>query len=64
MGWSSGAELAEELWCHISDFVPKEYHKHVARHVVSLFEDYDCDNIDEARQLIKAARYAPDERDY
>jgi len=55
MGWAGGAMLSEELWAFLSEMVPAEHQQEAAKKVVNLFEDYDCDNLDECPDLIKAA---------
>lgn len=55
MGWSSGSELAEDIWNTISNHISKDNQEKVARKLIELFENYDCDTIDEAYKLCKAA---------
>jgi hypothetical protein len=56
MGWASGSELAESVWSLFRKHVPKEQRKQVALKLIDLFEDRDCDTIDECEQLCKDAK--------
>lgn len=55
MGWASGSELAEDIWTTVKKHIPEKSKKKVAARIVELFEYMDCDTIDEARGLMKAA---------
>jgi hypothetical protein len=53
MGWSSGAELAGDVWDLFKKYVPAKDQKRVATKLVDLFENQDCDNICEVEELCK-----------
>jgi hypothetical protein len=55
MGWASGSELAENVWAAVRKDIPITRRHQVARHIIDLFEDMDCDTIDECQQLCKDA---------
>lgn len=56
MGWGSGSELAEDLWTEIRSYINKKDHMIVAKKVIKLFENMDCDTLDECEELQIAAR--------
>lgn len=56
MGWSSGSEIAEEFWDLVKDYIPSsKQRKYVARKLIAIVEDFDCDTIEEATELCEAA---------
>jgi hypothetical protein len=55
MGWSGGSEMAEEIWRLVGGKIAKPHRKRVARALISIFENQDCDTIDECDALCKAA---------
>ena len=55
MGWASGSELAEDVWALMSPFIPPSKRKQLAIELIDLFEEHDCDTMDECEDLIKAA---------
>jgi hypothetical protein len=55
MGWASGSELAEDIWTLVRKYIPKRVRKRVARKLIDLFENRDCDTIDECEQLCQDA---------
>lgn len=67
MGWASGSELAELTWAAVREHIPTEKREKIAREFIELYEDMDCDTIDECEQLVKdsglEAEYWPDEED-
>ena len=52
MGWASGSEIADKVWKLVSKFVPEKKKKGVARKLVSIFEEADCDTMYECEQLM------------
>jgi hypothetical protein len=56
MGWASGSILAEDIWSLVSKYIPKKDKKKIARKFIDLFEDQDCDTMDEAESLVKDAK--------
>ncbi len=57
MGWSGGSEIASEIWSMVGNYVPKRNRKIVARRIIQLFEDHDCDTIEECEKLCEDAGY-------
>jgi hypothetical protein len=55
MGWSRGSEIAAEVWDLVKEFVPPKKRKSIAKQIVDLFEDNDCDTMYEAEDLVEAA---------
>ena len=55
MGWASGSQLAEDVWDIVRPVVPQKNRKELAIEIVRLFEDHDCDTLDEARTLMEDA---------
>jgi len=64
MGWASGSALAQDVWNLVREYVHIHDRSHVARQLIDLFENMDCDTIDEAEQLCQdAGRYYDEARD-
>ena len=58
MGWCSGsAELAQNVWELVREFIPAAERKRVAKNFIECFEDFDCDTMQEAEQLYADAGY-------
>ena len=55
MGWASGSQLAEDVWKTVRGNIPQKRRKALATAIVRLFEDHDCDTLDEATTLMKDA---------
>lgn len=55
MGWAAGSEIAENIWNAVWPHIPKKSRGIVARRIIKIFEDADCDTMDECEQLIKDA---------
>ena len=51
MGWASGSEIADEVWNAVRKYVPESDRKDVATRVVRIFEERDCDTMEEAEVL-------------
>ena len=51
MGWSGGSELAESVWAMFRKYVPENERRKCARKLISLFEDMDCDTMEECEKL-------------
>lgn len=45
MGWSSGAEILDEVWAEVAEFIPKKSQDEVAKRVVDIFLNHDADTI-------------------
>ena len=56
MGWASGSELAEKVWGLFRPFIQEKDRKKVAKRLIVLFENEDCDTLDECEQLMFDAR--------
>lgn len=61
MGWSSGSQLAEDIWNEVSKYIPKVKKKKVARKIVNYFESMDCDTMEDCEQLMRDAKISYDE---
>ena len=48
MGWCSGCGIAEEVWDEISPHLKDWARQDVAKALVEIFEDHDCDTMEEA----------------
>lgn len=59
MGWSGGSELADDLWEVIKFHVPVNKRKRVAREIIKMFEDRDCDTMHETALWKFTHRYCP-----
>jgi hypothetical protein len=55
MGWASGSELAEDVWEAVRPYVVEEHRRDLAREIMSLFEDHDCDTLYECDLLVADA---------
>ena len=47
MGCSSGTQIAEDLWNLVGKYITDNKKKRVARKFIAIFENADCDTIDE-----------------
>jgi len=61
MGWISGSKLAESIWSLVRDYIPQRKRKKVALDLIDLFENMDCDTIDECVKLCRDAERQPGE---
>jgi len=56
MGWAGGSIIAEEVWLVVSKHIPKGSQRAlVAREIIDIFENADCDTINEAKTLCQDA---------
>jgi hypothetical protein len=55
MGWAGGSEIAEDVWIVVRKHIPLQYRKDVARKLIDIFEDADCDTIEECKLLLADA---------
>lgn len=55
MGWASGSSLAEDIWDLIKNDLKPKQRKIIASGLIDLFEDMDCDTIDECEELCRDA---------
>jgi hypothetical protein len=51
MGWSSGSELAENLWWEIEKYIPESEKSTVAANICDMFANRDCDTLPECADL-------------
>jgi hypothetical protein len=47
MGWCSGEELAERVWCRLKPLLKPGTEKLAAQALVEEFEAFDCDTVQE-----------------
>lgn len=57
MGWASGASMAERLWDELKPYLKKKDIQKVAKMIIEVFEDQDCDTMEEAHELWEDAGY-------
>ena len=57
MGWSSGSQLAEEVWRLVAPKLvhPVQEREEVANALIELFENHDADDWDTSSALWKAS---------
>lgn len=63
MGWASGSGLAEDIWDIVRPLTKPSNKKRIAGKLIELFEDMDCDTIDEAERLCADAGRKNDDCD-
>jgi len=56
MGWSSGCQVADDVWVLIEVFIPPKKKKEIARKFIDVFENYDCDTMEQA-DMYEAASF-------
>jgi len=61
MGWGKGSLVADRVWSLIEYWLPPIYHQEVAKGLCDIFEDFDCDNIEDADRLYRTAYGERDE---
>ena len=54
MTWN-GSIIAENIWEIVKDYIPEEEKQNIAQKIVELFEQEDCDTIDDAEDLYETA---------
>ncbi len=64
MGWNSGAELATEIWKLLCDCDVNGLTVDHALKLVDLFEDHDCDVMEECEFVEKMLEYDEDKREW
>lgn len=47
MGWSSGSGMAGEIFAAVIPHVPVDKQPRMVKHIFEIFEDADCDTMDE-----------------
>lgn len=63
MGWAGGSGIAANVWSSVEKYIPANQKKRVAKRIIDIFENEDCDTIDEAEELCKAAGRTYDDDD-
>lgn len=49
MGWASGSSIADSVWDAIKKYIPKDKKLEVAKDIVEIFENQDCDTMHETQ---------------
>lgn len=60
MGWASGSAIAEEIWNTIRPHIRPGTRGAMARAIIEIFENNDCDTLDEAELLSADAETGDD----
>lgn len=55
MGWAGGSGIASDVWDLVRKYVPDNQRKTVALKLIDVFEDNDCDTMNECERLMKDA---------
>lgn len=55
MGWSSGSQLADEVWRLVRPHLLVGSRMPLAKGIIKIFESYDCDTMEECERLQKDA---------
>lgn len=58
MGWAGGSGMAADVWKLVRSHIPESKRKRIAKKLVDIFENEDCDTMDEAELLMKDAGLA------
>lgn len=53
MGWANGSQIAQEIWDAVRPWLTKDQRRVVGIKLINIFENNDCDTIEEAEQLCK-----------
>ena len=61
MGWASGHIMADEIWRDIKKYIPKKKQQEVAIKIIEVFNDNDCDTMQESELYLIAF---PDQDEY
>lgn len=65
MGWASGSRILEGVAETVMPLIPKQKRKEVAKKLIAIFENEDCDTIYEVEQKdireVYDEMYPPDE---
>lgn len=54
MGWASGSRLADDIWDIVKDHLPEKKKKKLAKKIIEVFENMDCDTIMETDMFFDA----------
>lgn len=55
MGWAGGSQIAGDVWKLVRFYIPRKERERIANQIVDIFEQHDCDTMDEAEQLMADA---------
>lgn len=44
MGWASGSEIAEDIWCELKPILNEEQQKYFSKFIYNKFCDFDADD--------------------
>lgn len=55
MGWASGSSIAGDVWATVEEHILPEKRQDVAEEICRIFEEHDCDTLQEAERLWEAA---------
>lgn len=55
MGWSSGSDIAEDIWRQVRKYVPDNKQKALARRIIKVFESHDADSFEADMDICKVA---------
>lgn len=55
MGWAGGSEVASDVWKLVRPHIPAAKRRAVAKKLIKVFENQDCDTMEEAELLWKDA---------
>lgn len=58
MGWSGGSGLLGDCWKQVRKFVPEKDRTKLLAKLIELFENEDCDTMDEIENLFPEAKKA------
>lgn len=61
MGWAGGSEMAADIWDLIEPLTNTSNRKKIAKKLIDIFENQDCDTIYECEELCNAAGRKSDE---
>ena len=57
MGWASGSHILDAVADTVLDYIPKKHRKYVAEVLIEIFQEEDCDTIDECENEVIAEVY-------
>lgn len=61
MSWSSGRDIAEEVWEKICKYIPDNKKEIILANIVKVFIEYDCDDWDSDMLIPYLKHFEPDE---
>lgn len=57
MGWAGGSQIATRVYKSIQDKLDPLGRRYFAKSLIAIFEDSDCDTMDECEEIQKAAAW-------